>query len=400
VERTTDFLGGILAIPPPSRRLAVLGLAAMLAGCASLAPGPSWPRTGDPLVDGRTAIAQGPARDRVLWQYRTAAAAMRRGQWAEAKSLLDDALLTVGGISAKDREAAKARSLFHAEARKAFKGEPYERVMGLFYRGILYWMDGERDNARACFRGGEIEDGDTQNKEYAADYVLLDYLDGFATVKLGGDGAAALKRAQAEAKLARPLGFDAAANVLVFAEFGNGPRKYGTGEYGEQLRFRPGAPGPSAARFRVQGQQVRLDPWDDLYYQATTRGGRVMDHILGNKAVFKSATDTVGDAALIGGAILGSQRRTREAGLGLAAAGLVSKIVSAATTPAADVRCWDNLPQYLSFGVMRLPPGQYTATVEFLPTGGSLNPSLTRTVSFQVTDTARDTVVFVSDKNQ
>ena len=56
-------------------------------------------------------------------------------------------------------------------------------------------------------------------------------------------------------------------------------------------------------------------PCDDVNFQATTRGGRVMDHVLANKAVFKSATDTAGDAAIISGAILAGAG-TRVAALG------------------------------------------------------------------------------------
>ena len=85
--------------------------------------------TGDILVDGPNMIASGPRRDRVLWQYRTASAAMRRGQFDVAKPLLDDALLTLGGVYGKDAEARKARGLFNKEARKTFIGEPYERSM-------------------------------------------------------------------------------------------------------------------------------------------------------------------------------------------------------------------------------------------------------------------------------
>src|SRR6266404_2971587 len=140
-------------------------LAALLlgfAGCAST-PQHQVVLTGDIMVDGPNAIANGPPRDKVLWQYRTAAAAMRQGKFDMAKRLLDDALLTIQGIYGPDPEARKARGYFHAEARKTFIGEPYERAMAYFYRGVLYWMDGQLDNARACFRSAQFEDSDTQN---------------------------------------------------------------------------------------------------------------------------------------------------------------------------------------------------------------------------------------------
>ena len=356
--------------------------------------------SGNIMVDGPRMITNGPPQDKVLWQYRTAAAAMRRGQFAEAKQLLDDALLTTGGIST-DKSARLARSYFHPESRKTFIGEPYERVIAYYYRGILYWMDGEPDNARACFRSAAIQDADAEHHEYSADYVLLDYLDGLATAKLAGDGSDAFKRANAEARLAKPPPLDARANVLFFVESATGPYKYGTGEYGEELRFNI-QPSPAyAAEITVDGQKMRAEPYDDLFFQATTRGGRVMDHILGNKAAFKATTDALGTTAIIGGAIAANQRdrTSQEVGLGLIAAGVISELFSAATTPAADIRAWSNLPRYLSFASLSLPPGPHTATVEFLDESGRVLPNLTKTITFNVSPAGKDKVVFVSDKS-
>ena len=80
----------------------------------------------------------------------------------------------VGGIFGKDADAKKARSYFHGEAKKTFIGEPYERSMAYIYRGILYWMDGEPDNARACFRTAQLEDSGTQDEQFSADYAILE----------------------------------------------------------------------------------------------------------------------------------------------------------------------------------------------------------------------------------
>src|SRR4029079_4858641 len=212
-------------------------------------------------------------KDRVLWQYRTAAAAMRRGNFPVAKQYLDDALLTVGGIST-DKSARLARSYFHPESTKQFIGEPYERAMAYYYRGILYWMDGEPDNARACFRSAAFEDSDAVDKTYAADYVLLDYLDGLVTAKLGGDGADAFKRAAESAKLSSPPPYDARANVIFFVDYGAAPMKYGMGEYGQKLMFRASATPIHGIQIQIDGKTYKLRPWDDLYFQATTRGGR------------------------------------------------------------------------------------------------------------------------------
>ena len=384
--------------------LSLLAVSLVLGGCAT-DMGPRPHLTGDPLVDGPAAIARGPAKDKLLWQYRMAAQYMRRGQYAEAKPLLDDALASIGGIFGRDKDAKKARGYFNAEAKKTFLGEPYERVMAYYYRGILYWMDGEPDNARACFRSAQLQDSDTEQKAYASDYVLLDYLDGLASTKLGGDGSDAFKRSQPLAKIAVPPAYNPKANVLFFVEFGPGPTKYATGQYAQELHFRGGVSPVKNAVIKVANFHVEVAPYDDLYFQATTRGGRAMDHILANKAVFKKTTDTIGNAAIVSGAILAGTKNPRrssnqdEIGLGLVLAGLASKIVSAAATPEADIRAWDNLPLYLSFAAVQLPPGTNTVTVEFLDQHHQVVPTFNKTITLAVPSDGRDKVVFLSDQS-
>jgi hypothetical protein len=369
------------------RRIWLSALVALsfLVGCSSLSP------------------EEQSRRDRVLGEYREAATTMRAGDFAKAKPLLDDAVLTLGGISAGDKTARGSRSYFREESTKSFRGEPYERVMAYYYRGIIYWMDGEPDNARACFRSAALQDADPENGQYESDWVLLDYLDGLASVKLNGDGADALRRAQTVARINRPPAYDKQANVLVFAETGHGPGKFAAGQYSEQLHFSPGGANAVTAQIRItDANLVAVAPsYDDLTFQATTRGGRQMDYVLANKAVFKGATDSFGNAALVSGGVLATAGQGRhgaadEVGLGLVAAGLVSKLFSAATTPAADTRAWDNLPNLLGFTALRVPPGRHTATVEFQ--NPAHQTTATRQLTFEVV-AGRDTVLFVSDRN-
>lgn len=378
-------------------------LALMAAGCQTTPAQPRLVRTGNLLVDGPNAIQNGPARDRVLWEYRTAAADLRAGDFARARGYLDDALQSQDLAFGKNKGARQARGYFHAEAKKTFLGEPYERSMAYIYRGILYWMDGEPDNARACFRSAELEDSGAGDNAYAGDWILPDYLDGLATYTLDGDGSAAMQRAQAAAKEVKLPPYNPKANTLVFIEFGPGPTKFATGEYREQLRFLVPHSPVQSAEIKVAGLTVPVAPVDDVGFQATTRGGRVMDHILGNKAVFKSATDTAGNVALLGGlgtAALSRDRTAQGVGLGIALAGLLSKGISAATTPEADTRAWDNLPRYLSFASLPLPPGKHTMTVEFKNAAGQVVSNLTKTITFETRGDGRDKVLFISDQSK
>ena len=398
-------MGANHQVSSASRRLCAFALKSLplfavlfFSGCATTKP--QVPLTGDILVDGPNMISNGPPRDKVLWQYRTAAAAMRQGKYDVAKPLFDDALLTLQGIYGNDPEARTARGYFSAEAKKNFIGEPYERSMAYFYRGVIYWMDGELDNARACFKSAEFEDSDAEKKEYAGDWVLPDYLDGLATAKLGGDGSDALKRAQANARNITVPPYNLNANVLFVVEFGPGPLKYASGQYGEELRFRTRPSPVLSARIQTTGVNLTVAPTDDVNFQATTRGGRVMDHVLANKAVFKGTTSAVGDVALIGGlttAAASGNHTTQAVGLGIALAGLISKGISAATTPEADTRTWDNLPQFISFATATLSPGPHVVRVEFLDAAGKPVENLTKIINLEIPNDGRNKLIFVSD---
>src|ERR1051325_6470013 len=87
----------------------------------------------------------------VLNAMKLAGVAIRAGYYDDAKRVLDEAIARIQGIST-GKQAAAARSTFKQESVKPFKGEPYEQVMAYFYRGLLYYRDGDYDNARACFR--------------------------------------------------------------------------------------------------------------------------------------------------------------------------------------------------------------------------------------------------------
>ncbi|HAV64970.1 MAG TPA: hypothetical protein DCY13_21685, partial [Verrucomicrobiales bacterium] len=68
----------------------------LAAGCTSTPKKPAITYTGDPVKDGQAWIEQGPPRDKVLWQYRTALVAMRQSNFSLAETILDDAILSLG----------------------------------------------------------------------------------------------------------------------------------------------------------------------------------------------------------------------------------------------------------------------------------------------------------------
>lgn len=342
------------------------------------------------LADGKAGLAKAPPRDHVLWHYRLGATALRAGDWDEAKAQFDAALAALNMLAVGTKDTAQARSVFGKEAAKLFIGEPYERAMAYFYRGLVYWHDGELDNARACFRSMAIIDSDTVEHQYAADWNLADWLDGAASEKLGADGTAAIQRVAA--RLGRPL---EQGRVLVVVEFGAGPQKYATGAHRQQLRFYAPIKQATEVRLTLDGRSTALVPVDDLHYQATTRGGRVMDHILGNKAQFKDRTEKFGAAAMAAGTAAAATGDRDAAAVGgiVAAVGLMSYLISASANPTADVRMWENLPRYLTIAWLDLSPGHHAGMLETLLDG---QPSAAVPFEVEIPDDDAP-IIFLSD---
>jgi len=346
-------------------------------------------------------------RNQVLNDMRLGLASMELGETGLAESLFDDALLNIESIYANNAEAEKARALFTKEAVKDFKGEPYERAMAYYYRGLLYMKAGDYDNARASFKGGFIQDSFADEDQHRADFGLLQYLQGWAS-RCRGNTVTAEEDFKDFASISDkfPLpGKDD--NTLVLVETGAAPVKYSPTETstgkgkGKPLKYRRAAitetaeltltemeppPAPKKGEKPKPAQEVSrvvaIPQIEDIYFQASTRGGREFDSILAGKAQFQSVAGGVGDAALMGAVVAASyannsndRDRQRD---GAAAAGallliaLMAKAAAAATEAEADTRFWDNLPDRVHATTLALPPQATSLTVSFKDASGAL----------------------------
>jgi tetratricopeptide (TPR) repeat protein len=324
-----------------------------------------------------TVLRQG-ERNAVLNHMRAGLAAFEFGADQAAARSFDLALERIEAVYANNEEAEQARSKFTKENIKDFKGDAYERAMAYYYRGLLYLRDGDYENARASFRGGMVQDSFAEDEEFAQDFALLALLDGWASHCNGDHAMAAESFAEASGyrdTLTRP-GEDH--NILLIAESGRAPIKLATGDYSEALEFRRG--GGFIARkasFEVASRGVGGTLAEDIYWQATTRGGREIDKILAGKAQFKGTSDTVGNGlvavgaltALSAGNTTGNSGEVALAGAAIIVAGMVAKGVAAATTPEADVRYWDNLPDRVHVATLRLDDPPSTGRVTFRDPG-------------------------------
>ena len=103
----------------------------------------------------------------------------------------------IEAIYADNAKAEAARSKFTKENAKDFKGEPYERAMAYYYRGLAYLAEGDYENARASFKGGMLQDTLAANEKYNADFASLAFLEGWSSQCMGRKDAAASAFAEA-----------------------------------------------------------------------------------------------------------------------------------------------------------------------------------------------------------
>ncbi len=288
-------------------------------------------------------------------------AAMELGDGELAKKAFDAAIARIDAIYADDDNARKAKSVFSEEKVKDFKGEPYERAMAYFYRGLLYAADGDFQNARAAFLAADRQDTMSEQETFSGDFGMMKYLAGWASYCDGDAERGRTLTAQAKTSDTTIAWLpDELKSDIVLIDTGTAPTKVGTGKHKEFLTFSRGAVTAVPDKFD-DGNAPAFKPVANVYFQASTRGGRPVDGILNGKAQFKDGAKEVGqvatqvgEAATIAG-IASGNRGMAGAGLIGLFVGLVADGIAASTTPAADVRYWSSLPDSIAMRTGMLP---------------------------------------------
>ena len=300
--------------------------------------------------DYRILLAQG-ERNAVLNHARIGVKAFEMGNIELARKELAAAADRIETIYADNTAAKQALGKFVKENIKDFKGEPYERAMVFYYLGLAYLAEGDFENARASFKAGEFQDTLSSEEEYQADFALLNYLSGWASKCNGDDELAEDAFSVAHehrSSLAVP---EDDMSTLVIYESGQAPAKFAAGKYDEQLKVRRGyQTGIEEITYDPDGLNLSLNLAANVYWQATTRGGREVDAVLAGKAKFKDGMDATGTVLAqvgAGAALYGAGAGNRDAalvGLGILVVGLIAKAAAEAAQPDADIRYIDVLP--------------------------------------------------------
>ncbi|PXA93108.1 hypothetical protein DMC47_22700 [Nostoc sp. 3335mG] len=332
----------------------------------------------EPLRPLYRTLYTGGERNAVLNFQRLGMAAFEAGLYKDAAWAFDQALARIEAIYADNKQAATARSVFHNEANKDYKGEPYERAMAYYYRGLLYLREGDYQNARIAFREAERMDTMSDAEEFQSDFAVMNYLQAWS-LRCQGRNTDAKEffdlAAKGQKGLTAPADGD---NVLFIAELGNGPIKARDGAQAQKLLFQSGAEYPetlATITHNATGAPAALPLIEasSVTYQATTRGGRAIDGLMNGKANWKEGTDGVGNALMTQGLASGDA-----AGGYMAMAGLALSIFSSAMKTKADIRAWDGLPDRIMVGSTKANAADWTYSVAYAGEKGAVDlPGMT-----------------------
>jgi len=329
-------------------------------------------------------------RNRVLNQMEAGLAAMELEKNDLAERSFEDTLLRIETVYANNETARKARSIWHEEGMKDFKGEPYERSMAYYYRGLLFLKKGDYENARACFKGGVLQDAFAEEKQHRCDFALLIFLEGWASQCLGDSDLANAAYTEVEklrTSFTRP---EASHNCLIIIETGKSPRKLADGVGHYELKFFRGKNFPDKkARLIVNGNSCDAYPMEDIAWQAMTRGGRPIDNIVQGQVNLRqtnleiaSTLSDIASTGMIAAPLF--ENSTGEIQAISGALGLISvtqMAISQKMKVRADTRYWKNLPDTVHIFTCKLPPGDQNITAVFLDDSGSQIPGMNKNFS-------------------
>lgn len=349
------------------RIFSIAFLAFVVSGCANV--GPTQYEKMDVSVSEKEIITSKPyylqgeytrffeegSRNQVLNLMVIGKTAFDNNDLEEAAIAFDNAIAKVEEVYSDSDSATKARSLWYEEGSKDFKGEPYERSLLYYYRGLIYLAEEDFENARASFLNSIMQDAFAEEEQYRSDFGSQLFLVGWSSRKMGSESLA--KQAFDELATIAP-GFippDPKDDILIIAESGTSPRKLADGVGHHQLVYRRGKKiiDNQVELVDGDGKTLKLETREDIFWQASSRGGRQIDRIIDGQVSFKETTADIGKAlSSIGTAAIYLSAPFEGAGnigSGFALVGVGMMAISANAKVRADTRNWDNIPNLLHF---------------------------------------------------
>jgi hypothetical protein len=178
-------------------------------------------------------------------------------------------------------------------------------------------------------------------------------------------------------------------NLFLLIGSGSSPVKYSTSSNKEALSYKKGS-SFSISEATIDNKKYKPLILDDIYYQASTRGGREIDNIINGKVNFKDNTKKVGETLQGAGAVglyaglAMSNNSNSDAGAAVALIGLTTILVGAVATSIsdavkaqADTRSWNNLPGEIYLITAKLDSGTHNILVADKNISIDINPAET-----------------------
>lgn len=298
-------------------------------------------------------------KDSLLYDLALLSVAVHSGDSQSVKKIGLKAQQQMWGYEGAGRGQA---SLVSSEAIRIYKGEPFEKTMASMYLGIVYFNEGDYENAKAAFTKAMFA-VQTKGEDSVADFASPLILLAKTYLKLNDRDNASVVMNRLE-KLIPQNQFDLSAldqiKTIAFVELGKGAKKIRIGPGGSLVGWQRQPSGERNAHLRVDGKSSEVfRTMDDLKYQAETvdRGGKTA--IQGTKGVLREAS-TVTAIIATNEAI---NRKNKTAGWVALGAGLFAL----ANQSQADVRQWELLPDrvLLILSPDPLTEGRHEFEVEF-----------------------------------
>lgn len=328
-------------------------------------------------------LAEKTNEDFVLNNLRLGSAALAAYDLVEAEAAFLRAYEVINSLDV-NRGGRTVGAVLVQESIRIWQGEPYEKALANFYLGLVYYMRGDYANARgalenALFKLREYADDDDAKQKYReveSTFVLASVMLGRCWQRLGRDDLAEAQFEYVRRQDGRLSGLADAqvhrrSNVLLVVDFGFAPMKV-TDFDGAIVGF---APTPADAG-RIPWLEVRVDgrrvdtgrvglPTIDTVAMAQQRRWQSIDTV-------RAVKGAAGTGLIVGGAILmqsggrdDRDRNTRAAaGLGMMLAGLLLK-----ASAQADTRQWEMAPRSVFLVPLELPAGAHDIEVYFPEAG-------------------------------
>jgi hypothetical protein len=364
--------------------LPLLIVLALLAGCSSVYDVRKAMDKGgyEQVLQDTRDITQFPERDSTLILNYRAQAKLGLGYYDSARR----DYLQAWNVMNLSEGGGVGNALFLSERQKFWMGDPYERAYNSWYLGVLYYQLGDLVNCQPAFKNAVfVDSGDLEAGEYIADWLPAHIMRVRAFLaRQDEDGArgvleevARLPDKAPNAEKGMPTNFDPGvrewltveaqkdANTVIMLELGQGPFFTAEGHHGSVRVTNQGDYHEASVEVIIDGQSMgRARKIGDTFYQAITRGGRVMDEILQGKAIAKTTSIAVGAGSMhVGRRLYESGNRTAGAIVGGVGAALL--IAGLAGNAEADTRGNVLLPGETHLMMARLDEGAYTVDLKF-----------------------------------